>query len=224
MNNFVARQAELGRLYEALKWTEDRRVVFLHGLGGMGKTQTTIAYAKKYRHDYSAVIWLDASDAMALKQSYQRVARQIASEVSSIVYIHDAVNSLDLDEMVVAVKRWLDERENNRWLVIYDNYDDVDFGTRDNSEQTTQHIATEDKDDDGGTASKAYDIRPYFPNTEHGAIFITTRSSSVGRLGRSIQLEKLSDIQDSLKILASTCRRVDLADGKSTNAPSLYLD
>ncbi|KAF4827645.1 hypothetical protein CGCTS75_v008057 [Colletotrichum tropicale] len=161
---------------------------------------------------------------MALKQSYQRVARQIASEVSSIVYIQNAVNSQDLDEMVVAVKRWLDERQNNRWLAIYDNYDDFDFHTRDNSEKHTQYIATENKDDDGGTASKAYDIRPYFPNTEHGAIFITSRSSSVGRLGRSIQLEKLSDIQDSMKILASTCGRVDFADDPGARLLAQKLD
>lgn len=47
MNNFVARQAELGRLHEALKWTVNRWIVVLHGLGGMGKTEIIIAYAKK---------------------------------------------------------------------------------------------------------------------------------------------------------------------------------
>ncbi|KAL3306154.1 nb-arc and tpr domain protein [Colletotrichum asianum] len=120
------------------------------------------------------------------------------------------VNSMN--NFVASGLRILDERQKNCWLAIYDNYDDFDFHIRDNSEKHTQYIATENKDDDGGTASKAYDIRPYFPNTEHGAIFITSRLSSVGRLGRSIQLEKLGDIQDSMKILASTCRRVDFAD------------
>ncbi|KAF5521162.1 Nephrocystin-3 [Colletotrichum aenigma] len=224
VNNFVARRAELGRLHEALKWTVNRRIVVLYGLGGMGKTQTTIAYAKKYRHDYSAVIWLDASNATALKQSYQRVARQIASEIPSIFNFQKAVHSRDLDEAMGIVKRWLDERENNRWLMIYDNYDDVDFRTRDNSKQTAQDAVMGNEDDAGGPASKAYDIRPYFPDTEHGAIFITTRSSSVGRLGRSIQLGKLVDIEDCLNILTSTSGRVDFANDRDARLLAQKLD
>ncbi|EQB54037.1 hypothetical protein CGLO_06170 [Colletotrichum gloeosporioides Cg-14] len=224
VNNFVARQAELGRLHEALKWTEDRRILVLHGLGGMGKTQTTIAYAKQHRNDYSAVIWLDASNETAVRQSCQRAAQRIASEIASVTYIQNAVNSRDLDETVVAVKRWLEEPENNRWLLVYDNYDDVEFHARDSSEQTRRPVVTETGSNDGGTVSKAYDIRPYFPETEHGAILITTRLSSVGRLGHSIQLEKLCDIQDSIEILTSTSGRVEFAKDPGSRLLAEKLD
>ncbi|KAF4924462.1 Kinesin light chain 3 [Colletotrichum fructicola] len=186
VNHFVAREEELGRLYNELKWTGDRRTVILHGLGGIGKTQTTIAFAKKRRDDYSAVFWLDARDKTALKLSYQDLAQRIATETSSVTYINNALSSRDLDETVSAVKQWLDEPKNNRWLMIFDNYDDVKLHNR------------------GGP--------------EHGAILITTRSSSV-KLGQRVQLRKLADLEDSLAILASTSGRTDL--GKDPDATVL---
>ncbi|OHW91780.1 NB-ARC and TPR domain protein [Colletotrichum incanum] len=206
VNNFVARQEELVRLHEALTWTGERRTAVLHGLGGIGKTQTTIEYAKRHRDNYSAVIWLDARDTTALKQSYQRVAQRIARETKSVVYIQNAINSRDLDEMVEAVKRWLDEPENNRWLVIYDNYDDVRFDNRDSLDEDAQCVMADNENDAGGIGSKAYDIRSSFPETQHGAILITTRASSV-RLGHSIRLQKLSEVKDCVAILASMSGR-----------------
>ncbi|KAE9567465.1 hypothetical protein CGMCC3_g16384 [Colletotrichum fructicola] len=205
VSHFVARQEELGRLHKELKWTGDRRTVILHGLGGMGKTQTTIAFAKKHRDDYSAVVWLDARDTITLKQSYRRLAQRIMKETTSVTYINNAFSNPDLDETVSAVKRWLDEPKNNRWLMIYDNYDDVKLHNR------------------GNPRSKAYDIRPYFPETDHGAILVTTRSSTV-ELGQMIQLSKLGDVNDSLEILKSTSNRANLAQDRDAMALARRLD
>ncbi|KAF6787862.1 NB-ARC and TPR domain protein, partial [Colletotrichum sojae] len=217
VNHFVARQEELGRLHEALKWTGERRTVVLHGLGGMGKTQTTVAFAKKSRGDYSAVIWFDARDTTALKLSYQRLAQRIVSEGTPTAYVQNTITNGDLDEVVGSIKRWLNEPKNNHWLVIYDNYDDV---TLRNSRSTIEKVVsgTGNENDTGETGSKAYDIRPFLPDTEHGAVLITTRSSSV-KLGQRIQLGKLADLKDGLAILASTSGRTDL--GKDPDATSL---
>ncbi|KAF6803118.1 NB-ARC and TPR domain protein [Colletotrichum sojae] len=217
VNHFVARQEELGRLHEALKWTGERRTVVLHGLGGMGKTQTTVAFAKKNRRDYSAVIWFDARDTTALKLSYQRLAQRIVSEGTPTAYVQNAITNGDLDEVVGSIKRWLNEPKNNHWLVIYDNYDDV---TLRSSRSAIEKVVsgTGNENDTGETGSKAYDIRPFLPDTEHGAVLITTRSSSA-KLGQRIQLGKLADVKDSLAILASTSGRTDL--GKDPDATSL---
>ncbi|KAF4486533.1 Nephrocystin-3 [Colletotrichum fructicola Nara gc5] len=223
VNHFVARQEELGRLYNELKWTGDRRTVILHGLGGMGKTQTTIAFAKKHRDDYSAVFWLDARDKTALKLSYQSLAQRIATETSSVTYIKNALSNRDLDEMVSAVKRWLDEPKNNRWLMIYDNYDDVKLHTRRSPSENGTGLQVGNENNAGETGSKAYDIRPFFPNTEHGAILITTRSSSV-KLGQRVQLGKLADLEDSLAILASTSGRTDLSKDPDATVLAKKLD
>ncbi|KAF4920291.1 Kinesin light chain, partial [Colletotrichum fructicola] len=217
VSHFVARQEELGRLHKELKWTGDRRTVILHGLGGMGKTQTTIAFAKKHRDDYSAVVWLDARDTITLKQSYRRLAQRIMKETTSVTYINNAFSNPDLDETVSAVKRWLDEPKNNRWLMIYDNYDDVKLHNRGNPSENEAGSQVGIENDAGETGSKAYDIRPYFPETDHGAILVTTRSSTV-ELGQLIQLSKLGDVNDSLEILKSTSNRANLAQG------NLYSD
>ncbi|KAJ0334969.1 hypothetical protein KNSL1_013677, partial [Colletotrichum chrysophilum] len=212
VNHFVARQEELGRLHKELKWTGDRRTVVLHGLGGMGKTQTTIAFAKKHRDDYSAVLWLDARDTTTLKQSYQRLAQRITTETTSGTYVKNALSNRDLDETVSAVKRWLDEPKNNRWLMIYDNYDDVKLHNRGSPSENGSGSQVGIENDAGETGSKAYDIRHFLPEAEHGAILITSRSSSV-KLGKRVQLRKLADLEDSLAILASTSGRTDLGKG-----------
>ncbi|KAF6804850.1 NB-ARC and TPR domain protein [Colletotrichum musicola] len=218
VNRFVARGDELRRMHEVLKWNGERRTAVLHGLGGMGKTQLTIAYIKRHRADYSATIWMNARDEMSLKESFQRAAQRILREHQSVVYIKNAMANQDLDETVESVKSWLSEPRNDRWLVVYDNYDDVRFDGRDRTEKSVRRVTEESGSDPGKTqpeaaGSKAYDIRAYLPETDHGAIIITTRSVTV-KIGKLIRLSKLGDINDSLEILASTSARDYFRQGK----------
>ena len=54
--NFVARDAEMLRLGDAmLPSSADpirRKICILYGLGGIGKTQLAIEFARKYRQNY----------------------------------------------------------------------------------------------------------------------------------------------------------------------------
>ncbi|KDN63349.1 hypothetical protein CSUB01_12095 [Colletotrichum sublineola] len=220
VNSFVARNNELRHMHEVLEWNGERRIAVLHGLG---------AYAKRHRNDYSAVIWLNARDETSLKESFAGAAQRIHREHPDLAYIKNAKTNQDLDETVEAVKRWLDEPKNNHWLVIYDNYDDVRLDRRGSTLPGVRCVAVESgtvSDETSETEavnSKAYDIRLYFPETEHGAIVITTRSSTVG-LGKSIQLRKLEDISDSLAILASTSNRGDLSQDSDARTLAQRLD
>lgn len=123
VTQFVAREDQLNKLQEILTTTDGRRTAVVHGLGGIGKTHLAIASIKQNRSRYSATIWLDARDETALKQSFARVAEWIARHHPSVTYFAAALESRDLDETVKAVKQWLDELMNDRWLVVYDNYD-----------------------------------------------------------------------------------------------------
>lgn len=217
VDRFVARGEELRRMYEVLKWTSERRIAVLYGLGGMGKTQLTIAYTKRHRSDFSATLWLNARDEASLKQSFERAAQRILREYPDVAYMNNAIKNRDLDDIVEAVKRWLDEPKNNKWLVVYDNYDDVRFDGHVNSEDRGEWVAEEhgldsDEANQSPAVSRAYDIRAYLPDTNHGAIIITTRSSTV-KLGQRIQLGKLKDINDGLAILASASKRTNLHQG-----------
>ena len=79
----MAREAELVEIHRALSGDGSRRTVVLHGLGGIGKTQLTVAYAKRHKNNYSAIFWLNIKDKDSLKQSFARVARQILREYPS---------------------------------------------------------------------------------------------------------------------------------------------
>ena len=182
-----------------------RRTVTVYGLGGIGKTQLAIAYAKRHRDDYSAVFWLNAKDETTLKQGFVTLAERISREHPYIVYLADAIQSHRLDASIRAVKRWLDQAKNSGWLIIYDNYDNPAFGG-------VPPVDIDEADGDMNSVSQSYDIRPYFPDTHHGAILMTTRSAKV-KIGRQVALGKLKELKDSLEILARTSNRQDLQSG-----------
>lgn len=106
----------------ALRSDGSRRIVILHGLGGIGKTHLAMAYAKRRSDSYSAIFWLNIKDESSLKRSFAHVARQILREHPSARWL-SSVDMKDLDDIVDAVKAWLSLANNTRWLMIYDNYD-----------------------------------------------------------------------------------------------------
>ena len=191
--HFVARQEEVSEIHKIFSGDGSRRTAVLHGLGGIGKTQLTVAYAKRHKTDYSAIFWLNSKDEDSLKQSFASVARRILKEHPSASRLSSVKEDSDLDEVVDAVKRWLDHPENTRWLMLYDNYDNPKVR--------------------GNTDPAAVDLRQFLPEADHGSIIITTRSSQV-KLGDHIKVGKLGDIRDSLKILSCTSGRGNVADGE----------
>jgi ATP/maltotriose-dependent transcriptional regulator MalT len=86
----VAREEELTEIHRMLRGDGSRRTVVLHGLGVVGKTQLTIAYAKRHKDNYSAVFWLNIKDEDSLRESFAKAAKQImrahpsASQLSSV--------------------------------------------------------------------------------------------------------------------------------------------
>ncbi|KAM3549110.1 hypothetical protein ARSEF4850_009032, partial [Beauveria asiatica] len=202
--HFVGREEELAWIHRELTEPDGGQTVVVHGLGGMGKTQLAIAYMKRHRNDYSALIWLNARDEISLSQSFRLAAMRISREHPNLSYMQIAASDKDADASQ-AVRRWLDEPKNDRWLLIYDNYDhpkvvsdadEVPNGVGDNRGKTG-HLDQQ--------TPQSYDIRQYLPDTasDSGAVLITTRSTSVN-IGSMKTLTKLESIDDSLEILEST--------------------
>ncbi|KAK3996395.1 kinesin light chain 1, partial [Cladorrhinum sp. PSN332] len=206
VDHFVAREEELNSIHKLLGKGSGRRTALVHGLGGMGKTQLAIAYAKRHQSDYSAIFWLNAKDETSLKQGFAKVAERILRRHPSVLYIRKAMESRNLNEAVQAVKRWLDHVKNDRWLVIYDNYDNPKLGGGRNDGPNNRPDIEGDRDTN---IAKGYDIRPFLPDTYHGAILITTRSSIV-KLGQQIPVRELKDYRDSLAILSHSSNRQDI--------------
>lgn len=192
--HFVARREELAVMHKTLSEDVSRRIVVLHGLGGIGKTQLAVAYAKAHQADYSAIFWLNIKDEDSLKQSYARIAKRILQEHPSASRLSAITEDSKLDEVVDAVKRWLNHPKNTRWLMVFDNYDSPKLPGRNDR--------------------AAVDFRRFLPEAYHGSVIITTRSSQVN-IGRRVRVGKLEDVRDSLRILSDASRREDAIDGEA---------
>jgi hypothetical protein len=120
---FIGRRAELDQIHQQLvpdrKYKEQRRVV-LGGIGGIGKTQLAITYAKEHAGDggYSSIFWLNATSEATLEDSLRTIA--------SILFDVQFSGSLDTNNLRARVHQWLSDPANTAWLLIFDNHDDPD--------------------------------------------------------------------------------------------------
>jgi hypothetical protein len=193
VNHFVGRSDELVAIHKELQHDGSRKTVVVHGLGGMGKTQLALAYAQRHRDEYLAVFWINSKDVDTVKQGYAAAASRIYREHPSLVHLKTVVKGGNLDDAVEAVKRWMSHPQNNRWLVIYDNYD-------------TPKLP-------GHNEPGTFDIRRFLPEAHHGAVLITTRSSHL-RLGPLVAVKKLQSVDHSLEILSHASGRDGLSSGR----------
>jgi hypothetical protein len=198
----VARETELAQIRNILCGDGSRRVAVLHGLGGIGKTQLTIAYAKRYRHNYSAVFWLNIKDIDSLKQSFAKAAKLILRDHPSATHLSNLDMNGSLDEVVDAVKAWLSLPQNTRWLLIFDNYDNPKMP--------------------GNKDAGPIDVRNFFPESYQGSIIITTRLTQV-KVGRQVPVKKLTNMEDSLQILANASGRQLSLEGKELHVEPTHL-
>lgn len=183
-------------MYQILYGHSKRSAVVLHGLGGIGKTQLAIEYITWHKEKYTAIFWLNANDEDSLKLSFRDVAQhvledQMGKPSTSTLASVDLNGSLD--QVVAAVKAWLNLQRNTRWLIVYDNYDNP---------RTP-----------GNLDHSAVDIRRFLPGADHGSIIITTRSAQVSH-GHRIHVQKLTNIHESLKILSNTSKRKNIENGR----------
>lgn len=179
---FVGRASNLTSIESVLLpfTPAERKVVVLHGLGGIGKSQLAIEYTKKHRRDYTAVLWLNAKTEDTLKQSFAANARRLPKEYLSQGLLDGTQNQEALDSILREMKAWLDLPGNDRWLLIYDNVDNPK--TPDNKRE------------------HAYDIKSYFPNVHQGSILVTTRWKTL-EIGHLLEVAKLSNDEESLSLL-----------------------
>jgi hypothetical protein len=107
VNNFVDRPSEMAELSRVLLLqnpTDRRKLLFLHGLGGIGKTQLAIEFARRHAAGFSSVFWLDGRTEDTLKQSIATAATRIpGGQILESSRIYAIGMSGDLDTVVKEV-------------------------------------------------------------------------------------------------------------------------
>jgi TIR domain/NB-ARC domain len=86
----------------------------LSGLGGLGKTQTAVEYAYRYRQHYETVLWMNAETEEALLVSFRAAAEQLK---------RSAAHLQNRQSLLASMQEWF--RNTTDWLLILDNADDI---------------------------------------------------------------------------------------------------
>jgi len=83
------------------------------GLGGIGKTQTALEYAHRYKDYYHCICWVNAETPNTILSSFQDFAKKN----------EDLKEEMKEAEVIIeAVRDWM--QQNDNWLFIYDNAED----------------------------------------------------------------------------------------------------
>lgn len=190
-HQFSGREDLLEKIHNVLKpdisddlATPKRHVAVLYGLGGMGKSQISIEYAYRYSSSYTSVFMIDTTSQATLSRSAFTTAEQLVSHyksqwgnakpdfnrlgaqlnLSGCIDEHCRLLETSPPDLIMkAVKSWLSNAENVGWLVVFDNYDDIEA------------VALDD----------------FVPTVDFGKVVITTRRPEVKHLGVGVEVDEI---------------------------------
>jgi len=196
---FTGRMKELQMLSDIVQdaGRDQRKVAVLHGLGGIGKTDIVLQYAWQNLAAYTSVLWIYSATTEVLKSSlviavqklisllaanfapkqpdYTAIAHDlgIAGLINSSGQLVYNADSDDLEKIEGVVPKWLSMEGNDKWLLVFDNVDDM----------------------------TVLDRAKHFPQSLSGTIIITSRRRGSVHWGTgSFQVEGLEP-DDALSLL-----------------------
>jgi hypothetical protein len=187
-----------------------RRAVILHGLGGIGKSSIALEYSFRYSESYTAVLWADATSEASLFRTACGIAEQLVSHYASQGIPYEEIapylrmrGLLDPNGQIVAgeaeeprvaraIKEWLAVKDNGRWLLVLDNYDDID----------------------------TVDIHCLLPTCDAGHVIITSRRSDLQAMGRTIEIDEIDEQSAILLFLKRANKEGVIAGGKYESVPT----
>jgi len=132
---FFGRDSDLNLMRQYLYQTSDlkrRRICVLHGLGGIGKTQLAIEYARLHKCEYTSVFWLDGKTEESLIQSLLSISPRLPKGQMLNLDIQEIKGAEESRERAREVLRWFTLEGNSKWLLIFDNIDKTFYEASDN--------------------------------------------------------------------------------------------
>lgn len=153
------------------------RSCVIHGMGGMGKTQTALEFVYRFPKPQRVVFWLRAETAPELAETFSRIAQvlnlaqdsEIQDQTQLIILAQKWLSTRKSTPMYV--KSWLMTPEDTDWLLIFDNV--IDWSS----------------------------IKSYWPACPHGAVIVTTQNQNLKHCSTfSIQLDAMTE-EDGASLL-----------------------
>jgi tetratricopeptide (TPR) repeat protein len=120
---FTGRDAVLRELREELRSRGTAivlQVPTIRGIGGVGKTQVALEYAHRFKEDYDVVWWLNCEPPQYVDASLVDLGKQLRE-----VFAASVPEEGGADAVTRQVLQYLSERAAERWLLIYDNAEDI---------------------------------------------------------------------------------------------------
>ena len=201
VTSFVSRPDEMKALEDELlpKQGSRRKVFVLHGLGGIGKTQLSIEFARQFQHKFSSVFWLNADTKENGEQSVMDFAKRIlAGQISDASRL--GLEQRDIRMVMGEVRKWLSQAENTNWLAIVDNLD---------HEYEPDLIRNF--------------IPKYISDADHGSILLTTRLTTLSQLGPSLEVGKMNSCQAQAILESLLQKRLGTCDYNKNDTCNMTL-
>jgi len=111
---FVGRESDFEKLHQDL--SRNGSICVLSGTGGIGKSATAIEYTYKFEREYAYIFWIQAETPVSCAYSYGQIATHLGLNGDEIVRHQERLVMLSRDFL---------ERTGKRWLLVFDNVDDL---------------------------------------------------------------------------------------------------
>ncbi len=163
---FTGRTAVLQQIATVLQTSQAAEVTqpqAITGLGGIGKTQVALEYAYHFRHNYSAILWVQA-------ETYKILLANLVA-LANVLELPEVRHQEDL-RLVQAVKQWL--CAHTRWLLILDNVEDLAQIHRLDLPRTNGHLLLTTHSQFTGGLADQIALEPL--SEDEGSLFLLHRS------------------------------------------------
>ncbi|KAK0610673.1 hypothetical protein B0T17DRAFT_512158 [Bombardia bombarda] len=194
---FVGRDHDLTSIENYILPLQDQgspNILALHGVGGIGKTQLAIEFAKRHRNKLSAVFWINGETERSLRNGLASIIQKLPVASTTLRRNGPQKDKESIDRAIEIVLDWLQLPDNFRWLVIFDNID--------NQVQHSNNAFEVGNLESQADGTTGYDIRKYLDRFSQGSIIITTRLSYMSQLGGGIKIDKVST-DEGLQVMRS---------------------
>ena len=120
---FYERELELAKLHEVLDPQQEvpgLKVMAIHGLGGVGKTQLALNYANTSLEAFDVILWVPAETQIKMTQALSSFAKNVGLNLSKEDEPDDDAQAAQ------KVKDWFNTVKGS-FLIVFDNVDSIDL-------------------------------------------------------------------------------------------------